>query len=34
MTVEPNDLDIYRSAKLLNQQLGDESPVFAAMKTD
>ena len=32
MTV--SDLDIYRSAKLLIDQHGDEAPIFAAMEAD
>ena len=30
----PDDLDIYRSAKLLIDQHGDEAPIFAAMQAD
>lgn len=29
-----SDLDIFRSAKLLIRQHGDEAPIFAAMKAD
>ena len=30
----PDDLDIYRSAKLLIDQHGDDAPIFAAMQAD
>ncbi len=29
-----SDLDIYRSAKLLVDQHGDDAPIFAAMQAD
>ncbi len=29
-----SDLDIYRSAKLLIDQHGDDAPIFAAMQAD
>ncbi len=29
-----SDLDIYRSAKLLIDQHGEDAPIFAAMQTD
>ena len=30
----PSDLDIYRSAKLLIDQHGEDAPIFAAMRVD
>ncbi len=30
----PSDLDIYRSAKLLINPHGEDSPIFAAMQAD
>ncbi len=30
----PDDLDIYRSAKLLIDQHGEDAPIFAAMQAD
>ena len=30
----PDDLDIYRSAKLLVDQHGEDAPIFAAMQAD
>ena len=30
----PSEIDIYRSAKLLIDQHGDEAPAFAAMQAD
>ncbi len=30
----PSELDIYRSAKLLIDQHGDDAPIFAAMRVD
>ncbi len=30
----PSDLDIYRSAKLLIDQHGEDAPIFAAMQAD
>ena len=30
----PSDLDIYRSAKLLINQCGEDAPIFAAMQAD
>ncbi len=30
----PDEIDIYRSAKLLIDQHGDDAPVFAAMQAD
>ncbi len=30
----PDEIDIYRSAKLLIDQHGEEAPIFAAMQAD
>ena len=30
----PDDIDIYRSAKLLLDQHGEDAPIFAAMQAD
>ncbi len=32
--IMPDDLDIYRSAKLLIDQHGEDAPIFAAMHAD
>ena len=30
----PDEIDIYRSAKLLIDQHGEDAPIFAAMRVD